>query len=486
MSQRVLVTGGTGVIGTAAVSELLRRGHRVRLLSRHAREDARQWKGVEPFEGDVADAASLGGAAENCDAVLHIAGIASEGERTFEEVNVTGTRNLIAAARDGNVRRFVYVSSLGADTGTSDYHRSKRAAEVVVRGSGFRWTIARPGNVFGPGDEVISTILKMVRALPAVPVVGDGAQPFQPIWHLDLAKALGTIVERDDLAGQTLELAGDEVTSMNDLLERFNAITGKSALRVPLPEVIVAAAAKLANAAGAEVPVDETKLTMLRETNVIEGANALATLGITPTPLDEALRALADALPEQLPEDGVGSLMHKTYAAEIRGSGHTPESLIELVRERAAELMPVDFQPEPGTPTRLDRGATLTGHLPLRGNMQVRVEAVEPRRVIFATIDGHPLAGFVELSAQPAAVGVRFAIDVTMRAANPLDLVAMKTIGVGLQDANWRHTVQAVVDASGGSADEVTTAKETLEGSDAEAANGRIKALVQARQRDGE
>jgi uncharacterized protein YbjT (DUF2867 family) len=132
----VLVTGGTGVVGNPAIDHLLERGHRVRLLSRNAKEDVRIWEeGVEPFPASVSDATSLRGAAEGCDAVLHIAGIVREDppEVTFTSVNVEGTANLIAEARRANVSRFVYVSSLGAESGESEYHRSKHAAEELVR-----------------------------------------------------------------------------------------------------------------------------------------------------------------------------------------------------------------------------------------------------------------------------------------------------------------------------------------------------------------
>ncbi|HYO79029.1 MAG TPA: NAD(P)H-binding protein, partial [Thermoanaerobaculia bacterium] len=201
---KILVTGGTGVIGEGAIPELIHRGHSVRLLSRHADEDSKQWPGVEAFEGNVADPQSLTNAAEGCDAVLHIAGIVAENppDVTFQSVNIDGTRNILEEAERAKVRRFVFVSSLGADTGESDYHKSKLAAEQLVRASSLDWTVIRPGNVYGPGDEVISLILKMVRALPAVPVIDGGDQEFQPIWHEDLAKILVTTVERGDLQGQ--------------------------------------------------------------------------------------------------------------------------------------------------------------------------------------------------------------------------------------------------------------------------------------------
>ena len=470
---KILVTGGTGVIGEGVIPELLARGHEVRLLSRHADEDAKQWKGVEPFTGNVAEASSLLNAAAGCDAVLHIAGIVAENppELTFESVNIGGTRNLIEEAKRAKAQRFLYVSSLGADVGTSDYHKSKFAAERLVEQSGLQWTIVRPGNVYGPGDEVISTILKMVRALPAVPVIDDGDQQFQPIWHEDLAKVLASAVEHNDIAGQTLEAAGPEVTSMNDLLQRFAKITGREPVRVPVPMAL------------AQFAIDQNKLTMLRETNVVRGHNAIELLGINTTPLEQGLKLLADALQEQLPEEGVGALEHKRFFAQIRGSRFNAPSLMTQFRDHVNEFMPIEFQAEPGAPERVEQGVTLTGALPLRGNFQVRVEVAEPTHVVFATIEGHPLAGIVEFTTRDLSDSVEFAIDVYARAGNVLDWIATRTIGAIAQDANWRAVVQRVIDASGGTSEGVQQEKEKLEGQEASAVEKRVKEMVQARKR---
>ena len=84
-----------------------------------------QWTGgVTPVKASISDGATLPGAAEGCDAVIHIAGIVAEDppEITFEKVNVEGTRNLVAEAEQAGVGRFIYISSLGADRGESDYH----------------------------------------------------------------------------------------------------------------------------------------------------------------------------------------------------------------------------------------------------------------------------------------------------------------------------------------------------------------------------
>ncbi|HEX8170535.1 MAG TPA: NAD(P)H-binding protein [Thermoanaerobaculia bacterium] len=482
---KILVTGGTGVIGEGAIPELLARGHQVRLLSRHADEDAKQWPGVEPFRGNVADAASLNGAASGCDAVLHIAGIVNEDppKLTFQSVNVDGTQHMIDAARRAGVQRFVFVSSLGADVGASDYHQSKVAAERLVEGSGLRWTIIRPGNVYGPGDEVISLILKMVRALPAVPVIDDGAQEFQPIWHEDLAKILAAAVERNDINAQILEAAGPEITTMNDLLKRFGTITDRSPLRVPVPMALAQLTTKLGSMA-VDLPLDEQKLTMLQETNVIRGKNAAEILGVQTTPLDHALRLLADALKEVTPDEGVGSLEHKKFYADVRGSKLSPAALMKEFRERVNDFMPLEFVAEPGAATRIERGATLTGSLPLRGNFQVRVEVAEPTHVVLATIEGHPLAGIVEFTTSSEGDALRFSIDIFARASNVIDWLAVRTIGAPAQNANWRAVVQRVIDFTGGTSDGVHEEKEKLEGADAERVEQRVRELVQERTRD--
>ena len=471
---RVLVTGGTGVIGEGVIPELITRGHTVRLLSRHATEDARQWPGVEPFEGNIADAATLAGAADGCDAVVHIAGIASEDppKLTFEAVNVEGTRNILEEARRAGVSRFVFVSSLGADVGESPYHRSKRAAETIVSQSDLQWTIVRPGNVYGPGDEVLSLILKMVRTLPAVPVIDDGGQEFQPIWHEDLARILAAVVERNDLAKQTLEAAGSEITTMSEVVERFREITGRSPVKVPVPSAL------------AQFGVDENKLQMLKERNVVRGRSAVEVLGIDATPLDAGLRLLADALREALPEDGFGAMEHKTFSADIRGARHSAASLMKLFRDRVNDFMPIEFVAEPAAPDRIEKGATLTGRLPLRGNFQVRVEVADPTHVVFATLEGHPLAGIVEFTSEERDGALRFAIDTWTRASNVFDWLAVRTVGAPAQDANWRAVVQRIIDASGGTSEGVQQTKEKLSEEEAATAEERIKRIVQARKRE--
>src|SRR5690606_30133627 len=198
----VLVTGGTGVVGTSTVTELLRRGHSVRLLSRGADEAHGEWeRPVESFPANIGDADRVRGAADGCGAVIHITGIAEESppERTFERINVGGTRNIVDEAARASVRRFIFISSLGAERGRSEYHRSKIRAEQIDRRFRGSWTVATVAAVIGPADETVSVLLRMIRMLPVVPVIGRGNQPFQPVWHEDIARALAECLTRSDV-----------------------------------------------------------------------------------------------------------------------------------------------------------------------------------------------------------------------------------------------------------------------------------------------
>lgn len=490
---RVLVTGGTGVVGKGAVSALLERGHAVRLLARHAARDARQWPaGVEPWPGDVGEPPTLTGAADGCDAVLHVVGIVEEHppEVTFERVNVEGTRAVVREAERAGVRRLAFVSSLGAERGESGYHRSKRRAEEIVRGFHGEWVVCRPGSVYGPGDDQISMLLRMVRTLPAIPVIGEGDQPLQPVWADDLAVALAMAVERDDLAGRTLDLAGPELTSQNDLIERLSGLTGRSPMRVPLPDMLAGLGIRFASLFGVDVGFNEQQLTMLREGVVIpEGSeNAMTTVfGIALTPLADGLARLADAQPEQLPEDGVGGLERKRFRADIEGSRYTPETLLRRFREQFGKMMPffVGVGTEPGAPSAaFAEGDVLTLSLPLRGNVQVRVEEITDRSLTLATLEGHPLAGAVRFLAEPRGALVRFEVQTYDRAGSLPDLLAMRTVGKLLQSYNWRRVVDAVVAESGGIAvDGIKHDTTSLDEAESEKIEQWLRELVERRKR---
>ncbi len=204
------------------------------------------------------------------------------------------------------------------------------------------------------------------------------------------------------------------------------------------------------------LPLNQSQLTMLREGNTITtGNNALTTVfKIEPTRLEEGLKKLADSQPEQLPDEGIGTLKRKRIWADISGSSVSPEELFERFRRDFNDVTPgiVDAKTEPGTRRDLENGATLTMSLPIRGNIQIRVQEVTPIKATLVTLEGHPLAGAVRFLSEPRGDKVRFEVQVYDRPASLPDWFVMKTVGDPVQRRTWESLVERMVEESGGSA----------------------------------
>jgi NADH dehydrogenase len=425
---------------------------------------------VDGWAGDVSDEKTLRGSADGCDVVLHAAGIADERPpvHTFQTVNVEGTRNVVLEAERAGVKKVVYVSSLGAERGQSDYHRSKFVAEDVVRAFSRDWVVLRPGAVYGPGDGHVSVLLQMIRSLPVIPTIGDGNQRFQPVWHEDLGEVLAMSVERDAVRCCTLEVAGPDLTSQNDLTDRLRALTGRSAPQAPLPERFASWGLRALDALGISVPFTESQLRMLSEGNFIPAgaSNALIDVfGIVPTRLEDGLRRLANEQPDQLPSDGVGMLTRKRFWIDLSGDRYDADALFEYVRANLPDLMSssiVRVKAEPHSSTLVAEGETLTLEIPLRGHIQVRVGEVTDRRITLLTVAGHPIAGAVRFLVEPNGDAVRFEIQVYDRPASVFDQVMLRTVGEWLQRAAWVGMVENIARVAGLESPDVQTSQEEL------------------------
>jgi NADH dehydrogenase len=208
---KVFVTGGTGFVGQAVVRQLHEAGHAILLLARNPKAESAQAiasrYGAEVHTGNILDAASLGGALDGAAAVIHLTDIISEvGKSTFEHVHIDGTRNVLAAAKQAGVRRWVHMSALGTRPhAVSRYHQSKWEAEESVRRSGMEFTIFRPSLIYGPGDEFVRLFARIIRLSPVVPVMGSPSARFQPVPVEAVAAAFAGALGEPKSIGQTYD-----------------------------------------------------------------------------------------------------------------------------------------------------------------------------------------------------------------------------------------------------------------------------------------
>lgn len=277
----VLVTGGTGYVGRAVLAELHRAGHRAFPLSRGKRMPAQQ--GIEPEpvrSGNVLEPETLNQACAGMHAVIHLVGIISEaGAQTYERVHTEGTRNILEAAKRSGVKRFVHMSALGTrPTAIAQYHRSKWAAEELVRSSGLDWTIFRPSIIYGPGDGFVNLFAKISRWSPIVPIIGGGDTQFQPVPLETVARAFVRSLTIPDSIGRTFDLCGPETLTLTDVVEAVLQVTRRRRLKLPVPFTVARIQAGLLELVfslfrGAP-PLNRDQVQMLREDNVGNGQPA--------------------------------------------------------------------------------------------------------------------------------------------------------------------------------------------------------------------
>src|ERR1051325_2607377 len=161
---KVFVTGATGFVGQEIVRRLHDAGYAIRILVRR-----KPLLRVDGFRGAM-------------DAEIHVGIISEFRQNTFENVHLMGTRNVVTAARDQGVKRFIHMSALGTrPNSVSRYHQTKWEAEEIVRGSGLDFTIFRPSLIFGPRDMFVNTFAKIIRFSPIVPILGRQDARFQPV-----------------------------------------------------------------------------------------------------------------------------------------------------------------------------------------------------------------------------------------------------------------------------------------------------------------
>jgi NADH dehydrogenase len=290
----VLVTGATGFIGPHVVHTLRARDTPVRALVRDPSRASRlaAW-GVELVRGDATDPASLHAAASGVDAIVHLVAIIRGKPEDFERVMAQGTRDLVAAAQEAGVRRFVLASALGLDERSKNavpYFAAKWAMESAVRESGLEHVILRPSFVFGRDGGVLPTFVRLARYAPVTPIIGPGTQRLQPVWVEDVAEYYARSVELPEAAGRTFEIGGPDAVTWDDFWDRLKRTLGarRPAVHVPF-RVMRVQAALTERLPGA--PVTRDQLTMLAlGDNVVSDSSAVETFRLPLVGLDEQLR----------------------------------------------------------------------------------------------------------------------------------------------------------------------------------------------------
>ena len=219
----ILVSGGTGFIGRALIRHLAADGKDVRLLLRPS-QSPRLPSGVrlEVTVCSLMDERGLRAAMRDVDAVYHLIGSERLGlHADLNRVDVDGTQVLVNAAIQSEVKRFFYLSHLGADRSSAfSVLKAKGMAENIILNSGIPYTIFRSGPVTGPGDQFTEPLKALIKLNPFIFLMpDDGSTRIQPIWIEDLVTCLSLALDEPKTLNQTLQVGGEEFLTFAEIVD---------------------------------------------------------------------------------------------------------------------------------------------------------------------------------------------------------------------------------------------------------------------------
>ena len=289
----ILVTGGTGFVGTKVVHALRAAERPVRVLARRPERHSRvrDW-GCELMQGDMTDVESVRRAVAGCEMVVHLVALPPfSSPKAIERVMTQGTHDLVAAAKDAGVSRFVLMSALGAREETVDvapYYAAKWAMEEAVKGSGLDHVIFRPSFIFGRDGGILAQQIRIVRLSPVTPILSR--HRMQPIWVDDLAAFFARAVASQEGANRTFDLGGPDRVTWGELHERIRRILGKRRLTMAMPPGLLKAGAAVGRLLPPFRGAPDAIEMLDHGDNVGDAEPANETFGIRPIGLDEQIR----------------------------------------------------------------------------------------------------------------------------------------------------------------------------------------------------
>jgi NADH dehydrogenase len=235
----ILVTGGTGFIGSRVVEKLLQSGEPVRLLIRPNRKTPRLPKNV-PLNiavSHLSDDRGMRTALREVDTVVHFATAEHQGPSAdLEAVDVEGTQCLLDAARETGVKQILFLGRIGADKSSSyPVLKAKALAEDAIRKQNIPYCILRLTDVFGANDHFTHEIAAGIKRAPIIyPLPGEGKTLVQPLWVEDLISILMLIYEQKRFKNEVIEVGGGEFFEFHQIVRIVMNETNKRKVLIPM------------------------------------------------------------------------------------------------------------------------------------------------------------------------------------------------------------------------------------------------------------
>jgi NADH dehydrogenase len=197
---------------------------------------------------------------------------------------------MVTAAKKAGIKRFIHMSALGSSPkAASRYHQTKGKAEEYLRASGLDYTIFRPSIIFGPEDQFINWLCRLIRYSPIIPIIGPGTNKLQPIYVEDVAECFIRALNKPITIGRSYDLGGPAQLTIEGLIDLLLKILNKSRLKIHLPIPLMKLNAGLLERLLPSPPLTRDQLLMLQQDNICDTEPVLKDFGIQLMPLEKAI-----------------------------------------------------------------------------------------------------------------------------------------------------------------------------------------------------
>lgn len=293
---KVLVAGGSGLLGREITDALLGAGHDVSVMSRNRPAGEALDARATWVSGDVTDPSSLANPLRGAEVVVDAVQFPNspiENPKkgyTFERIDLGGTKSLADAAKAAGVGHFIGISGAGAaEEGKYHWLRCKWQEEQHIKGTGLPYTIFRPSWIYGPRDVSLNRFLGFARFLPFVPVIGNGKTRINPLFVDDLGKHVAAAVSNEGAVNRTFEIGGPEELTMDQVVKTALNVAGKKRFLLHQPVGLMKLGASVLQHVPGR-PLTPDAVDFITMDGVVDTGELRETFALPLTPLEEALR----------------------------------------------------------------------------------------------------------------------------------------------------------------------------------------------------